>query len=109
MVDPGAKKDNNQPNPPVLSGRGDCSKMMSQLMPTATKARDGNTASRGNNTLILSGSFCRVAHPVARHVARNNAANVCRVDTYTFHGQNSCCAKPGTSNIMIPKIPTALV
>src|SRR2546422_3018301 len=109
MIEPAATKEYNPTHTPVTSQLGDCATMMFQLMATATKARDGNTASRGSNTLILSGSFCRVAHPVARHVARNNAAKVCRVETYTFHGQNSCCAKPGTSNIMIPKIPTAPV
>ncbi len=109
MVEPAATKEYRPTHTSVTSGLGLSTAMTLQLMATATRARDGNTASRGNNTLILSGSFCRVAHPVARHVARNNAANVCRVDTYTFHGQNSCCAKPGTSNIMIPKIPTAPV
>src|SRR5437016_14257715 len=109
MVEPAATKEYSPSHTPVTSQLGLSATMTVQLMSTETKARDGNTASRGSNTLILSGFFCRVAHPAARHVARNNAANVCRVDTYTFHGQNSCCAKPGTSNIMIPKIPTALV
>ena len=109
MVEPAATKEYRPTHTPVTSGLGLSTAMTLQLMATATRARDGNTASRGSNTLILSGSFCLVAHAVARHVARNSAANVWRVETYTFQGQNSCCAKPGTSNIMIPKIPTALV
>src|SRR6266849_10744543 len=109
MVEPAATKEYSPTHTPVTSQLGLSATMTFQLMPTANKARDGNTASRGNSTFIRSGSFWRMAHPVARQVARNKAANVCRVDTYTFQGQNSCCAKPGTSNIMIPKIPTTLV
>src|SRR5438552_16835924 len=101
MVEPAATKEYRPTHTPVTSGLGLSTAMTLQLMTTATRARDGNTASRGNNTLILPGSFCRVAHPVAMHVARHNAANVCTADTYTLHGHNSSCTKPGTSDTMI--------
>src|SRR5436853_4550594 len=76
MVEPAATKEYSPIHTPVTSQLGLSAAMTLQLMATATNARDGKTASRGSNTLILSGSFCLVAHAVARHVARNSAANV---------------------------------
>ena len=81
IEDPAATKEYSPTHTPVTSQLGLSITMTLQPMPTANKARDGNTASRGSRTFVRSGSFWRVAHPVARHVARNNAANVCRVDT----------------------------
>src|SRR5206468_5206365 len=93
---------------PVTGTLGLSRDMTSQWIHTAKSARLGKITSSGSKTLILPISVCKDAQPVARHVAKNKPANICRVGVATCQGQNCCWATSGTKSIMMPNTPTTM-
>src|SRR2546428_6659591 len=94
---------------PVTGTLGLSRDMMSQWIHTAKSARLGKITSSGNRTLILPKSACKEAQPLARHVAKNKPANICRVGDFTSQGQNWCWATSGNKSIIMPNTPTTTV
>jgi hypothetical protein len=72
---------------PVTSALGLWLDIKFRRIPTANSARLGKIMSSDIRTLILPMSVCKDAQTVARHVAKNRPANICRVGYSTSHGQ----------------------